>query len=162
MIERGWKSFSLQAFSKASDYALGAALEQSEQPVIFITRKLSKAERGYSQTQKEALAVVWAVKKLHKYLYGSHFTIITAITTKLSSIFSIRRHLSGRRHQLCSRDGRLSYLHIPTILSIVPANVSLKLTSSPASLSPMDRTLKPCFSQILCRSIETYSYKKQR
>ena len=26
---------------------------------------------------KEALAVVWAVKRLHKYLYGSRFTTIT-------------------------------------------------------------------------------------
>ena len=60
------KSFEIGAPSTstvdASDYALGAALEQRDQPVIFITRKLSRAKRGYSQTQKEALAVVWAEK----------------------------------------------------------------------------------------------------
>jgi hypothetical protein len=45
--------------------------------VLCISRRLSQAERGYAQTQREALAVHWAVTRLHKYLFGVHFTIIT-------------------------------------------------------------------------------------
>ncbi|VDP89353.1 unnamed protein product [Echinostoma caproni] len=45
----------------ASDVGIGAVLEQEGCPVIFISHLLNAAEKGYSQTQKEALAVFWAV-----------------------------------------------------------------------------------------------------
>ena len=45
--------------------------------VAYISRSLSDVERRYSQTEREALAIVWAVKRLHVYLYGEHFTLIT-------------------------------------------------------------------------------------
>ena len=61
----------------ASEVAIGAVLEQSQHPVLCVSRRLSPAEQNYSQTQREALAVVWAVRRLHKYLYGSTFRIIT-------------------------------------------------------------------------------------
>ena len=34
-------------------------------------------ERRYSQTEREALAIVWVVERLHVDLYGGHFTLIT-------------------------------------------------------------------------------------
>ncbi|MDY6929942.1 MAG: RNase H-like domain-containing protein [Pseudomonadota bacterium] len=61
----------------ASEVGIGAVLEQEGHPVICISRLLNKAESGYSQTQKEALAVFWAVRRLHKYLFGIRFTVIT-------------------------------------------------------------------------------------
>ena len=61
----------------ASEVAIGAVLEQLGHPVLCVSRQLSAAERNYSQTQREALAVVWAVRRLHKYLYGSKFRIVT-------------------------------------------------------------------------------------
>ena len=38
---------------------------------------MSDVERRYSQTEKEALAIVWAMEKLYLYLSGGHFTLIT-------------------------------------------------------------------------------------
>ncbi|CAH8821629.1 unnamed protein product [Trichobilharzia szidati] len=61
----------------ASPTGIAAVLEQNGQPVICISRRLSKSEQGYSQTQKEALAVVWAIRRLHKYLFGTKFHIVT-------------------------------------------------------------------------------------
>ncbi|VDP93456.1 unnamed protein product [Echinostoma caproni] len=61
----------------ASDVRIGAELEQIGYPAICISRLLNAAEKGYSQTQKEALAVFRAVRRLHKYLFGLRFTIIT-------------------------------------------------------------------------------------
>jgi len=61
----------------ASSEGLGAVLEQDSRPVLYISRGLSKSERNYSQTQKEALAIVWAVKRLHKYLFNAEFILET-------------------------------------------------------------------------------------
>ena len=49
----------------------------TERPIAFAFRTLNKAETNYSQIDKEALAIVWAVKKFNCYLYVRHFSIIT-------------------------------------------------------------------------------------
>ena len=49
----------------------------SERPIPFVSRTLTPAEKNYSQIDKEALAVVFGVKKPHQYLYGSLFTLYT-------------------------------------------------------------------------------------
>ncbi|VDP71853.1 unnamed protein product [Echinostoma caproni] len=52
-------------------------MEQNGHPVLCISRKLTAAECGYSQTQQEALAVYWAVTRMQKYIYSTHFTIVS-------------------------------------------------------------------------------------
>ena len=49
----------------------------SERPVAYASRTLSTAERNFGHLDKEALAVVFAVKKFHQFLYGRHFKIYT-------------------------------------------------------------------------------------
>ena len=39
------------------------------------SRKLLSREQNYSVGAREALAIIWAVDKFHRYLYGQHFTL---------------------------------------------------------------------------------------
>ena len=49
----------------------------SERPVAYVSRTLSPAEKNYSQLDREALAVVFAVKNLHMFLHGRRFVLYT-------------------------------------------------------------------------------------
>ena len=45
--------------------------------VAYASRALSSVEKRYSQTEKEALSIVWAVEHFHLFIYGAPFTLIT-------------------------------------------------------------------------------------
>ena len=49
----------------------------SEHPVGFVSRTLNVSEKNYSQLDKEGAAVVYGLKKFHKYLFGRWLKIVT-------------------------------------------------------------------------------------
>ncbi len=66
----------------ASPVGLGAILSQfdnddHERIVAYASRSLSKVEQRYSQTEKEALGVVFGCEKFHMYLIGIEFELDT-------------------------------------------------------------------------------------
>ena len=61
----------------ASNDGLGAILSQDGHPCCYISRTLNPPEKNYSTTEKELLAIVWAVKRLRQYLLGKRFIIQT-------------------------------------------------------------------------------------
>lgn len=66
----------------AGAVGLGAIVAQKQvdgsiRPVQYASRSLSAQEKKYSQTEKEALAVVWGCERHHLFLYGKPFTILT-------------------------------------------------------------------------------------
>ena len=71
-----------EVYVDASPVGLGVILCQTdkvgnERTIQCISRSLSSVERRYSQTEREALALVWPCEKLHMYLYGARFVLVT-------------------------------------------------------------------------------------
>ena len=64
----------------ASDGAIGVVLSQEKEdfdhPINYLSRTLNKAERNYSTTEKECLAVLYALNQFRPYLLGRKFTLI--------------------------------------------------------------------------------------
>lgn len=65
-----------------SDRGMGAALCQcdeagAEQPIVYISRKLTVREEAYSASEKECACLVCAAQKLSCYLSGTLFTFQT-------------------------------------------------------------------------------------
>ena len=87
----------LKLDADASSVGIGAVLSQVdnagvERPIEFISRTLSSAERNYSQIEKESLSIVWAVKRLHRYLFARPFTLVTD-HKPLESIFNPHKNI---------------------------------------------------------------------
>ena len=60
----------------ASADGLGAVLTQTyddeERPVGFASRRMNPAEKNYSTTERELLAIIWGINHFRPYLYGGH------------------------------------------------------------------------------------------
>lgn len=71
--------FTLQC--DASDIAAGAALGQTQEGrevvIAYYSHKWGKCEKAWGATEKEAAAVLFAVKHFRNYLWGRKFTVIT-------------------------------------------------------------------------------------
>ena len=61
----------------ASDLAFEATLSQNGRPVAFMLRSLTKSERCYSAIEKEASAIIEAVRKWAHFLHARAFTLVT-------------------------------------------------------------------------------------
>ena len=56
---------------------LSIIINGEERSVAFASRAISSAECNYSATEREALACLWACKRLHYYLYSRRFLLQT-------------------------------------------------------------------------------------
>ncbi|GFW59148.1 retrovirus-related Pol polyprotein from transposon 297 [Trichonephila clavipes] len=66
----------------ASNAGMGAVLTQlneqgEEHPILYLSKKFSEVEKRYSTTEKECASIVFAIKKLHYYLDGNSFLVMT-------------------------------------------------------------------------------------
>jgi len=75
------RSAPTQVIADAGPVGLGAVLVQWQnnewRVVYYASRSLTDVERRYSQTEREALSLVWACDRFHVYLGGMEFTLVT-------------------------------------------------------------------------------------
>lgn len=45
--------------------------------VCYVSRSLTDCEKRFSQTDREALPLVWACEHLHPYIYGKRINLVT-------------------------------------------------------------------------------------
>jgi hypothetical protein len=105
----------------ASMEGLGAALHQLqiieympvEGPICFISRQLKKSEKRYGASQLECLCLVWALEKLHYYLDGSVFEVVTDCTAlkSLLNMSSPNRHMLRWKISIQEYRGNMTIIH---------------------------------------------------
>lgn len=129
----------------ASGYGIAATLTQEsvdgeEHPIAFSSRSLNSAERNYSATEREALAVVFGVEQFRPYLEGGlTFKVITDHSS-LKWFFNLTNptgrlarwgcRLSPYQFEIVHRRGKDNI--IPDALSrAVPVNECTPVVSDP-------------------------------
>ena len=72
-------SLPFEIMCDASDFAIGAILGQmiNKYPIViyYASRTINEAQMNYTTTEKELLAIVFALKKFRSYLLGSKIMI---------------------------------------------------------------------------------------
>ena len=115
-----------------SDHAIGAVLYQRNEGAIKIiacgSRTLRGAELAYYTTEKELLALIWALQKYHSFLWGAtiiHRTDHMALTF-LRSCKLISKRLT--RWIIAIQDYRIQMEHYPGKENIIADAISRQTT----------------------------------
>ncbi|GFT19412.1 retrovirus-related Pol polyprotein from transposon 17.6 [Trichonephila clavipes] len=106
-------------FTDASGVGIGAVLNQNHRPIAFASRTLNKAERNYTVTERECLAVIWALNNFKTYFGFLPVKVITdhAALTKLTN----GKNLSSRmiRWALKLSKFNIEWEHRPGVQNVV-------------------------------------------
>ena len=66
-----------EIYTDASSKQLGAVITQDNRPIAFFSRKLSNAQRKYSVTKIQLLAIVETLKEFKGMLWGQNIKVFT-------------------------------------------------------------------------------------
>ena len=130
-------------YTDASDKAVGAILVQKdlaqvERVIAYISHKLSGTQLSWPTIEKEAFGVVYALKKLHPYLWGASFEIHTD-HKPLKSLFSAEiRNTKLQRWAI-----QISQYGCPIFYHPGKLNIRADMLSRIAAITPLDEYIYP-------------------
>lgn len=138
-------------YTNASGKGLGGALHQEfkdglQHPILFISRTLAPAEKNYSATEMECLAVYWSFSKLAHYVDGCDGLTVITDHHALQWLWNIKQATNSRLHRwamlLAPFKSKIKVVHRPGLahsnvdpLSRFPVN-SKSHFSEISSVSP--------------------------
>ncbi|GFY30589.1 retrovirus-related Pol polyprotein from transposon opus [Trichonephila clavipes] len=132
-------------FTDASGVGIGAVLQQNQKPIAFASRTLNKAERNYTVTERECLAVIWALNKFKTYFGPLPVKVITdhVALTKLTN----GKNLSSRmiRWALKLSEFNIEWEHRPGVQNVV-ADLLSKNPGRNSQLTNLHRSLSSIHS----------------
>ena len=124
----------------ASAYALGAVLLQEDltlpgqlKPIWYASRILLSAEKNYTTTEQEGLAVVWARKKFRYYLEGNQWTCATDHMALINILGTKSTSCRIQRWTLCLSGENLKVYHVKgesNVIADALSRLPLQLPSS--------------------------------
>uniref|UniRef100_A0A4D5RCR6 RNA-directed DNA polymerase n=1 Tax=Ixodes scapularis TaxID=6945 RepID=A0A4D5RCR6_IXOSC len=148
----------------ASSFGLGAVLLQTQpsgerRPVAFASRSLTATELRYSQTEKEALAAVWAIQRFDEFLRGLVFDVETDHLPLVSLFGKMDLDVVPPRIQRL----RLKVMRYQFTMSYVPgkllatADTLSRMPTEPADSSRSVDTIEVFAAEVLQTSSEAAS-----
>jgi hypothetical protein len=105
----------------ASDVQLGAVISQNSVPIAFCSRKLNKAQRNYTVTERELLAIVETLKEYRNILLGQQIKVFTDHKNLTRVDFNTQRVI---RWRMVIEDFAPEIVYIPGAKNIVPDAMS--------------------------------------
>jgi transposase len=130
------RPFCLQ--TDASYSGLGSVLTQNlegeEKVIAYASRSLTDAEKKYSVTEKELLAILWSIRKFRPYLEGYNFEVVTDhfalkwLNTLQNPSGRLARWSLELQEYSFTVTHRKGNLHkVPDALSIIPELTALQM-----------------------------------
>ena len=88
-------SIPFHVYTNTSNFQLlGAAILQNKKPLAYYSKKLTPAQKNYTTTEKELLAIVMTLPTYRKMLYGSKIYYLYTDHKNLTfKTFSVQRIL---------------------------------------------------------------------
>ena len=150
-------------YCDASEVGIGARLstitDDGEKPVLFLSRKLQPAETRYPTVEKELLAVIYALKKLRKYLLDREF-VLFCDNTAVCYLFN-KNEPSQRlqRWVMCTQEFQFKVVHLPSTKN----SVADALSRFPPKTNDEDEDGEDCidalFDHLLIDEVDSPHYE---
>ncbi|MGH7954719.1 MAG: Ty3/Gypsy family RNase HI domain-containing protein, partial [Gloeomargaritales cyanobacterium] len=143
------EKISLDIYTDASEYQLGAVIKQDSHPIAYYSRKLTPTQQRYTTIEKELLSIVETLKEFKTILFGMKLNVCTDHKNLTHQNFTSDRVL---RWRLLIEDFRPNIYYVPG-----PSNVEADALSRLHLKEDINQTMalhdayiyNPAYDQVL-------------
>ena len=141
----------------ASNYCIAATLNQEGRPIAFFSRTLNTNEIKHHAVEKEAAAIVEALRKWRHFLLGRHFKVITD-QKSISFIFDNKRKSKIKNDKICRWRIELSQYNFTIVYRPGPENIAADTFSRISALTYNLQDLRDLHKQLCHPGVSRLSH----